>query len=283
STPRTLHVGLVFEQDGQRAIERLRVERARVKRQQRPRPVQRFADARVLLEIQRPQRLHYLDRLPREFRRQPRHLQLHDPQFLFGVRIVDVEVQAAPLERFAQLAGVVAGQEHDRPEPRDDRPDYGHAHLEVAQRFEQKRLKLGVGAVDLVNQQDDWLVAADGAKQRARQQEAFREEDVFFLTKPVRRLGQRARIAQQMRQLVAQKLRVEHLLGVFPLVQGLALVQPFVTLQAHQLAARRGGPGFAQFGLPYPGGAFRQQRLAERLGQKQDSRDLVGGDVLLIA
>ncbi len=89
------------------------------------------------------------------------------------------------------------------------------------------------------------------------------------------------RVRQQVRQPVAQKLGVEHLLGIFPFIERLALVQALVALQAYQLAPGGGGPGFAQFGLAHAGGTFRQQRLAERFGQEEHRRDLVGGDVLL--
>src|SRR5690606_40577387 len=65
SAARPLDVGFVLEQPGQRGIECLRIQRARVERDQRARPVERFADARILLEVQRAQRLHDLDRLTR--------------------------------------------------------------------------------------------------------------------------------------------------------------------------------------------------------------------------
>src|SRR5690606_33649770 len=65
SAARPLDVGLVLEQHGQRGIECLRIQRARVERDQRARPVERLADARILLEVQRAQRLHDLDRLTR--------------------------------------------------------------------------------------------------------------------------------------------------------------------------------------------------------------------------
>ena len=70
-----------------------------------------------------------------------------------GVREVDVEVQAAALQRVAHLARVVRGEEDERLGLRVEGADLGHAHLEVRQHLEQERLELRVGLVDLVDQQ----------------------------------------------------------------------------------------------------------------------------------
>ena len=74
------------------------------------------------------------------------------------VREVDVEVQAAALERVGHLARVVRGEDHERHVLRLDRAELGHAHLEVREHLEQERLELRVGLVDLVDQQQRRLV-----------------------------------------------------------------------------------------------------------------------------
>ena len=72
------------------------------------------------------------------------------------------------------------------------RAQLGHADLEVAQDFEQEGFELGVGPVDLVDQQDGRLLAQDGPEQRTLEQEAHGEEDIFLACQPVGGLGQAA-------------------------------------------------------------------------------------------
>ena len=72
------------------------------------------------------------------------------------------------------------------------RAELGHRDLEVGEHLEQEGLELGVGAVDLVDEQHAALGRADGAQQRTRQEEALGEERVLLRRQLVDRLGQRA-------------------------------------------------------------------------------------------
>ncbi len=191
-------------------------------------------------------------------------------------------VQAAAFECFAQLAGVVAGQQHQRAVHRAERPKLGHAHLEIAQHFQQKCFELGIRPVDLVDQQDGRLLAQDGFQQRALQQKAHREEDIFLLRQPVGGSSQAFDPGKGLLQLIAQQLGVQELLGVFPLVERLGLIQPFVALQADQLAPGGAGDGFGQLGLAYARRAFRQQRFAQLLAEEHDRGDFIAGNILLL-
>jgi hypothetical protein len=145
-----------------------------------------------------------------------------------------------------------------------DGAQFRHAHLKIAQHFQQEGFKFDVGAVNLVNQQHDRLVGHEGGEQGAGQQEVFGEEDIFFFGQAVGGVGQALHVAQDVVQGVAQQLGVEHLLGIFPLVERFAFVQPFVTLQADERPADAGlAHALASSVLPTPAGPFGQNRFAE--------------------
>ena len=95
-----------------------------------------------------------------------------------GARVVDPVVQAPALERVVQLTGPVRGQDDDGPRGRGDRPELRNRDREVRQKFEQERLELVVGPVDLVDQQDHGSarVVLERFEQRPAQQEAAREQ-----------------------------------------------------------------------------------------------------------
>ncbi len=192
-----------------------------------------------------------------------------------------MNVEAAPFQRLAQLAGVVGGEQHGGLVLGLDRAELGHGDLELAQNLQQESLELGVGAVDLVDQEHHGLVAGERLEQRAGQQEALGEEDILLAGQPVGGLAQAFGVAQHIAELVAQQLRIEQLLGVLPLVERLRLVQALVALQADKLAAGGAGPALGQLGLTDAGGALGEQGLAQPLGQEQSRGDLIGGDVLL--
>ena len=88
------------------------------------------------------------------------HLGEHDLLLPLQRRVVDVEVEAAPLQRLGQLAGVVRREEHERDLLGLDRAQLGDRHLVVGEDLEQQRLGLDLDAVDLVDQQHDRLVGA---------------------------------------------------------------------------------------------------------------------------
>ena len=154
---------------------------------------------------------------------------------------VDVQVQAAALERVRHLARVVAG-EHD------ERDVLGRASCPAPGTLTWKSLStssrnasnsvsaLSISSISSTRR----LGRRDGAQQRPRQDEAVGEEDVVLAW----RCGRRPRDsvcapAEHLADLVLQDLRVEQLLGVLPLVERLGLVEALVALQPDQLVAER--------------------------------------------
>ena len=67
-----------------------------------------------LLQVERAQRAHDLGDLLGEGARDARDAREDDVAFALDVGVVDVQVQAAPLERLGELAGVVGREEHHR-------------------------------------------------------------------------------------------------------------------------------------------------------------------------
>src|SRR5262245_11096669 len=120
-------------------------------------------------------------------------------------------MQAAAQERLRELARAIGREEHDRPLARPERAELGDAHLELGEDLEQEGLELGIGLVDLVDQEDDPARRRDRLQQWPRQQELL-GEDV------ARRLAP-TRPARRSIRLDAQKL-----LLIVPLVEGAGLV-----------------------------------------------------------
>ena len=271
----------MFQQDGQGRLQGFLVDAVGVEHDQGLGPVDSLGDAGVLLQVEPAHALHDIDGLPRQLVAQLWHAHLDDIQFGFMRGIIDEEVEAATLEGLAKLAGVIAGEDDDRMMPGLDGAQLGDADLEVAEDLQQESLELGIRAVDLVDEQDDWLVAEQCRQQWPRQQEALAEEDIVFIAQPVSRLPQGIGFCQQVAELIAQQLRVEHLLGVFPFIERFVLVQAFITLQADQSLPRRARPGLGQLRLADAGWPLDQERFAQLLRQEDDRGDLVRGDILL--
>jgi hypothetical protein len=94
----------------------------------------------------------------------------------------------------------------------------------------------------------------------AGDEEALVEEGGLAPRHPVRRLGERRRPADVLCHGVAEELRVEHLLGVVPLVERLRLVEPLVALEAEQRPPQRLGHRPGEVRLPDAGRALAEQR-----------------------
>ncbi|CAB5011544.1 unannotated protein [freshwater metagenome] len=133
-----------------------------------------------------------------------------------------------------------------------ERPELGHRDRVVGEDLEQERLELVVGAVDLVDQQHRRRAAQilHGAQQRAPHQEAFGVEVALDLVD--------LDVLGLARGLDGPK--VQQLLAVVPLVNGLCDVDALVALQADQLAARPCREHLGHFGLADTGFTFEQQR-----------------------
>ena len=83
--------------------------------------------------------------------------------------------------------------------------------------------------------------------------------------------------------VVAVGLDAQQLLLVVPLVQGLALVEALVALQADQPGAGDLGDGLRQLGLAGAGRPLDEDGLLQAVGKVHDAGDPVVGQVVHVA
>ena len=145
-----------------------------------------------------------------------------DSAFQVGAGEVDVQEQAATLERLGQLAGGVGGQHDERRPLGGDGAQLGDRHGEVGQHLQQQTLDFDVGLVGLVDQQHGGFGAPDRGQQRTGEQK-FLGEDVGLGLVPV----------------IGAGLDTQNLLGMTPLVERTRLVDALVALQADQFRSGR--------------------------------------------
>ena len=172
---------VVLDDDAHGVREDLRVQLVDAEHGQRARPVDGLGDARRLAQLELAQAADDLDELAGGGLGQPGVLGAHDLQLALRGGVVQEQVQAAALEGGGQVTRVVAGQDDVRGVLGDERADLRHRDLELAEGLEQHRLERLVGAVDLVDQQHDGLVGADGLEQRALGEEVLGEEHAVLV------------------------------------------------------------------------------------------------------
>src|SRR5439155_2181265 len=102
-----LDVLLVLQQDAERLLYDVGVERVAIERDERRGPVERLGQTRGLVEIERAQFLDERRHLRGETRSRAGHLRRDDAIFLAEVRVLNPPVQAPPLQRVVHLAGAV--------------------------------------------------------------------------------------------------------------------------------------------------------------------------------
>ena len=161
-------------------------------------------------------------------------------------------VEAAAFDRVVEFARAVAGQDSHRFELRADGANLGHADLVFAQVFQQKGLKGLIGAVYLVNQEHR---AGRGRLQGLEQGAA--NQVALLVDLALHALRLKLTTGATLRGAHVQQLR-----GVVPLIQGFALLQAVVALQANQGAAQGGSQSLGQLGFAHTGLAFEQQGTA---------------------
>ncbi len=205
--------------------------------------------------------------------------QANDRELFVGGREVDEEVEAPALEAVGELARVVGGEHHQGDLGGPDRAELRHRNLEVGQDLQEKRFEFRLRLVDLVDQQHHRVHRLDRLQERARGEEAMGEERVVLARDPRHRVGQRRGVRDQLADTLAQQLGVEELLGVFPLVERLALVESLVALQADEMPRGHFGQGLGQLGLAHPGRPLDEHRPAHALGQEHHGGDPAIGDV----
>src|SRR3954469_7246429 len=259
-----VEVAAVLDDHRHGLLEHRAVEVLGAEEEQRPRPVDRLGDRRRLLEVELPDHADDLDQPAGHRLGQLWRVQADDLQLVLDLRVVEPEVEAAPLQGLGQLAGVVRGQQDDGHRLRLDPPELGNRDLEVGQELEQHRLELLVGLVDLVDQQHDGLLSGDRAHERALEQELLAEDVVLDLL-PAGPLG--------------LGLDAQQLLAVVPLVERLGLVEPLVALQAHEAAIQVLGQRARELRLADAGRPLDEDGLAELGGQERDERSRLAGQV----
>src|SRR4051794_27593766 len=255
-------VALVLEQDLHRGGGLLRVDVLDAEQHQRAGPVERLGDGRRLLQFELTNRPHDAGDLVGELLADVGHLREHDLLLALEIGVVDVEVEAAALERLRQFTRVVGREEHERDLCRLHRAELGHGHLVVRQHLEQQRLGLDLDAVDLVDQQHDGVFAPNRFEQRTGQQELL-TEDVLFDVEPLRALA----LGDALR------LDAQELLLVVPLVQRLGLVESLVALETDEPSTGHLGDGLGELRLARPGRALDQHRLLQPIGEVHDAGD----------
>src|SRR5258707_10947626 len=172
-------------------------------------------------------------------------------------------IEAAAAQRVGQLAGAVRGQHHMRYRGRRNRSELRDRDLKIRQQFEQERLELVVGTVDLVDQQHRRRGPPDRGQQRPFQQIFFRKNLVL----------------DGVGILAAMRLDREQLPLVIPFIERGRLIQALIALQADQLGRMRRGQRFCHFGLADARFTFEQQRTPEQLHQRDRGRQFAVGDI----
>ncbi len=150
------------------------------------------------------------------------------------------------------LARPVRREDDDRRLGCANGAELGDRHLVIGEQLEEKPLELLVGAIELVDEEhgNPSALVLKGAQQRPLDEKRFGEQ----------LLGGPNAI-----ELVAglEEADLEELARVVPLVQGVADVEPLVTLEADEIGFERGRQGFRDFGLAHAGFAFEKQRPLE--------------------
>ncbi len=183
------------------------------------------------------------------------------------LRVLQPVVEAAPPERVVQLAAPVGGEHHDRRLLRDERAQLRHRHRSLAERLEQQRLELVVGAVDLVDEQHRRAraVVAHAAQDRPLHQELLAEQV---------RLGQRLVLG------LGQPDR-EQLALVVPVVERLVRGQPLVALEPDQRRLQHPGQDLRRGRLAHARLTLEQQRQPQLEGEVDGGRQALVREVVL--
>ncbi len=230
------------------------------------RPIERLGDAGQLAQLPGAQLLHEARDGPGELLVQSGHLAVQDAQLLFEAGVFDVQIQAAPPQRVADLARAVRSEHHQGHVLGAYRAELRNRDLEIREHFEEKGLEAFVGAIDLVDQQDRRAFAArDRAQQRPLEQVLAPEDQVF-------ELGGIAGFS--LRDAQAQQLAL-----VVPLVERGVGVQALVALQPDKFSREHAGEDLRDLGLADPRLPLHQERLLHLPGEIHGGRDGGLGDV----
>ena len=107
----------------------------------------------ILAQVQLAQTLHQRHGPGGQALVQLRHVQAQNLELGFLRGVIDEDVEAATAQGLGEFARVVAGEHDGGAMARADGAQLRHTDLELAQHLQQEGLELGIGAVDLVDQQ----------------------------------------------------------------------------------------------------------------------------------
>ena len=192
-------------------------------------------------------------------------------------------MQAAALEGVGYFPGVVAGEKHHGGHGGGfHRADFGNGNLKIREHFQQQALELVVGFVHLVDEQYAALFLPERLQEWPGLQELLGEEDVAKLVQAVHGFRKPPGPLEHLVQGFLQHLGVEQLLAIFPFVDGLGFIEPFIALQADQGQLEHLCRGLGQLRLAYAGRAFDEDGFSQVVGQIDGRGDLVAADVTVI-
>src|SRR5262249_25289403 len=174
------HIVLIFEQGTQCVARPGLGQLGLVESYQRLQPVQRLGNAWRLEEVFAAQGLHEGDDLAGKLLRGGGHAGQNNGVLLLQRGVLNPVVQAAAAQRIVDIAGAVGGEDDEGWVGGADGAQLGDSDGVVAEQLEQIRLKLGIGTVQLVNEQDRGMVLGGvyGLQQGTAYQE-LRREDIF--------------------------------------------------------------------------------------------------------
>jgi hypothetical protein len=126
----------VLDDDRHRALEHGLVHVLGAEQEQGARPVDRLRYRRRLLQVERTHHVDDLDQLAGDGLVELGRVQVHDLELALHRRVVEPQVEAAPLQGLRELTRVVRGEEHERVRARLDDPELRDRDLEVGQHLE---------------------------------------------------------------------------------------------------------------------------------------------------
>jgi len=195
---------------------------------------------------------------------------VQDLDLALQVRVVEPEVEAAPLERVVHLARAVGGEDDQRGLLGPHLTDLGDRDGVLGEHLEEEGLELVVGAVDLVDQQH-----ARAGLQRA--QDGAGEQEARVVERGLDRVGVEGLPGGRRRRL--QRAQVQELSREVPVVEGLGSVDAVVALQPDQVGAQHLGERLRQRGLARARLPLAEQRTVHLHGEERGRGESVVGQV----
>ena len=197
----------------------------------------------------------------------PRNPGQHDVALALEVGVVDVQVQAPPLERLGQLPGVVRGEEHQRHRVAATVPSSG------IDTWYSERTSSKSASVSSSTRSTSSISSTTGSSARmaSRSGRVSRNSSEKMSSSSSSQVGDRCR-----RRRVGFPdcgLDTQQLLAVVPLVEGLGLVEPLVALEPNEPAAGQVGHRLGQLrlagtGRPFLALAPSRREVRSRTGER---------------